>query len=160
MKRRKDKEGGKILVQGRLMKKTRFLIFYWLPPIVLMSLIFYLSSLSGLPDFDEYDFAMKKAAHLTVYAFLYLLLFRAFHSMDPETSRSAFRSHLPAAVIAILYAISDEIHQYFVPFRTATVRDVLIDTAGIATMWLLLSKWPALFSRILRHSAISPRPDG
>jgi VanZ family protein len=138
----------------------RLLVSYWLPPILLMSLIFYLSSLSGLPDFEEYDFAMKKTAHLTVYALLYLLLFRAFHSMDPHVSRSASIYHLPAAAIGLLYAISDEMHQYFVPFRTATVRDVLIDAAGMAFMSLLISRWPALFSPILRRPAISPRSDG
>ena len=142
------------------MNRMRLLVSYWLPPILLMSLIFYLSSLSGLPDFEEYDFAMKKTAHLTVYALLYLLLFRAFHSVGPRISRSAIRCHVPAGIIGLLYAISDEIHQYFVPFRNATVRDVLIDTAGMALMCLLVSRWPALFSPILRRPAISSRPDG
>jgi VanZ family protein len=148
------------VLQRRLMKKAGFLAFYWLPPVLLMALIFYLSSLSGLPDFEEYDFAMKKTAHLSVYAFLYLLLFRAFYSVGRDAAGSRFRSHLASAVIAILYAVSDEIHQYFVPFRTSTIRDVLIDTAGVALMCVLISRWPALFSRLLRGPAVSPRPDG
>ena len=136
----------------------RLLIGYWAPPLLLMSLIFYLSSLSGLPDFEDFDFAMKKLAHLTVYALLYLLLFRAFHSTTLNAARPRFKPHLTAVIIGVLYAISDEIHQLFVPFRTATVRDVLIDTAGILLMYLLVSRRPALFRRILAQPATSPAP--
>ena len=38
---------------------------------------------------------------------------------------------LPAFIIGFFYAVSDEIHQYFVPGRAMQARDVLIDTAGV-----------------------------
>jgi len=145
--------------RGIVAHNSRLLICYWIPPILLMSLIFYLSSLSGLPDFEEFDFAMKKLAHLTVYAVLYLLLFRAFYSTTLHAARPLFNSHLAAVVIAVLYAISDEIHQYFVPFRTATIRDVLIDTAGVLLMYLIVRRRPRLFRRILAQPATLPAPD-
>ena len=135
------------------MKTLRGFLFYWLPPLALMSLIFYLSSLSGLPDFETFDIAMKKGAHVTVYAFLYLLLFRAFHSVRPGAGRPSFLIYVVAASIAVLYAISDEIHQSFVPLRNATVQDVIIDSVGILVMWFLVWKKPLMFSRILRKPA-------
>jgi VanZ family protein len=131
-------------------KKTGFFLFYWLPPLAWMSLIFYLSSLSGLPDFQTFDIAVKKGAHLTVYAILYLLLFRAFHSVRPEGGRPSSRVYVAAAAVAVLYAISDEVHQSFVPFRKATVQDVAIDSVGIFLISLLIWKKPLLFGRLLR----------
>ena len=131
------------------MKKTGIFLYYWLPPLAWMSLIFYLSSLSGLPNFQTFDIAVKKGAHLTVYAILYLLLLRAFHSSRPEGGRPSFRTCILAAAVAVLYAISDEVHQSFVPFRNATAQDVAIDSAGILLVSLLIWKKPLLFTRIL-----------
>jgi hypothetical protein len=155
-------------------ERVRLLLFYWLPPIALMSLIFYLSSLSGLPDFHAFDMAVKKAAHVGVYGLLYFLLFRSFHSIHgarvaPSSGKAAgaspsislrsrlssarvalARTHLFAGLIGLLYAISDEIHQYFVPLRNAAVRDVAIDSMGMLLVCILLKSKPALFSWLLR----------
>ncbi len=38
---------------------------------------------------------------------------------------------LPAAAIGIAYAVTDEVHQAFVPGRQGAVRDVLIDAVGV-----------------------------
>jgi VanZ family protein len=112
-----------------------------------MALIYYLSSQSTLPDFDEFDFGVKKLAHFTVYALLYLFLFRAFH-LSRRKERLSTPALLVSAVIAVLYAISDEIHQSFVPLRTAAVRDVIIDTAGILFMAAVIKKWQS-FSTLM-----------
>jgi VanZ family protein len=133
------------------MTKTRILLLYWLPPVAWMSLIFYLSSRSGLPDFRSFDIAMKKGAHLTAYGFLFFLLLRALHSIRPSTNPPSSRLCLLAALVAVLYAVSDEIHQSFVPLRNATVRDVFIDSLGIFLMYLLVRTKPALFTRVLRR---------
>jgi VanZ family protein len=135
------------------MTRTRILVLYWLPPVVWMSLIFYLSSRSGLPDFQSFDIALKKGAHLTAYGVLYFLLFRAFHSIRPSTNPPPTRLCLLAALVAVLYAVSDEIHQSFVPLRNATAQDVLVDSFGILLMYLLVRTKPALFARVLRRSA-------
>jgi hypothetical protein len=108
---------------------------YWLPALCWMALIFFLSSLQGssLSDFGSFDFFVKKGAHITEYAILYLLLFRALHSV--MITRTAF---IFSAVIGVLYAISDEYHQTFVPLREGRVRDVIIDSIGIFLMYLFL----------------------
>jgi hypothetical protein len=108
---------------------------YWLSALCWMALIFFLSSLPGssLSDFGSIDFFVKKTAHITEYAILYFLLFRAFHSaMVP---RKAF---IVSFIIAVLYAISDEYHQTFIPLREGTVRDVIINSIGIVLMYLFL----------------------
>jgi len=74
---------------------------------------------------------IRKCGHLTEYAILAILLWRAIrkpirHDPRPWTWREA----AIAALIVFLYASTDEFHQIFVPTRTALVSDVFIDTAG------------------------------
>ena len=82
-----------------------------------------------------FDFFVKKGAHVTEYAILYLLLFRAFYTV--MASRKAL---IASAIIGVLYAISDEYHQTFVPLRDGRVRDVIIDSIGIFLMYLFLRR--------------------
>ena len=109
----------------------------WLPALCWMALIFFLSSLQGssLSDFGSLDFFVKKGAHIAEYAILYLLLFRAFHTA--MVSRKAL---FVSAIIAVLYAISDEYHQTFVPLREGKVRDVVIDSIGVFLAYLFLRR--------------------
>jgi VanZ family protein len=102
-----------------------------------MALIFFLSSLQGssLSDFGSFDFFVKKGAHVTEYAILYLLLFRAFHS-----AMVTHKAFIFSAIIGFLYAISDEYHQTFVPLRDGRVRDVVFDSIGIFLMYLFLRR--------------------
>jgi VanZ family protein len=73
----------------------------------------------------------RKCAHLTEYAVLALLLWRAMRRPVKNDSRPW---NWPEARLALLlvmfYAATDEFHQSFVPTRTPLVTDVLIDTAG------------------------------
>ena len=120
-----------------LNQKLASFLRYWLPALCWMALIFFLSSLQGssLSDFGSFDFFVKKGAHITEYAILYLLLFRALHSV--MITRTAF---IFSAVIGVLYAISDEYHQTFVPLREGRVRDVVIDSIGIFLAYLFLRR--------------------
>jgi VanZ family protein len=43
-------------------------------------------------------------------------------------------------VLAVLYAISDEVHQSFVPTREGTLRDVIIDAIGALLAWTALTQ--------------------
>jgi VanZ family protein len=136
---------------GNVVERIRIPLLYWLPPLLLMAIIFYLSSLSGLPDFQSFDFAVKKAAHFTVYGVLYFLVFRAVHSIRPRADTVHSAVYGISAIVTVLYATSDEIHQAFVPFRNATARDVAIDSAGIVLMYLVLRIKPLLFVGFLRR---------
>ena len=76
---------------------------------------------------------IRKTGHLTEYAVLALLLWRALRQPVPHDPRPwSWRTARHALLLAALYAASDEFHQAFVPSRDAAVTDVLIDTLGAA----------------------------
>ncbi len=75
------------------------------------------------------EFLIRKGAHLTEYAILAILLFRALRSRG----RYVFaRQAALVLTVAALYAATDEYHQTFTPSRTASARDVMIDCCGAA----------------------------
>jgi VanZ family protein len=102
-----------------------------------MGVIFALSATPSLasPFEPVYDFILRKLAHLTVFAVLTVLLFRAFrlHVASPTYA------WLLAMGVAVLYACSDEWHQTVVPGREGTIRDVVIDSFGVVGVWVLAS---------------------
>lgn len=110
--------------------KIKLLITHWLPAFAWMLLIFTLSSRQRISPTEVFvvNFLIFKTLHLIEYAILYYLVFRAFYRSFRIEKRKVF---LYAILFCILYAISDEIHQSFVPTREGTVRDVMIDTIGI-----------------------------
>ena len=81
------------------------------------------------------QFWVRKAAHFAVFFVLGVLSLQVFLSADPPKRRRdcAFA----ALAFSILYAISDEVHQHFVPGRACQLRDICIDTAGAAVGVLL-----------------------
>ena len=75
---------------------------------------------------DVWQTVVRKGAHFSAYALLGALAANAIRTYDV---RKGGRFLIPVAVSA-LYAVSDEIHQYFVPERSCQFLDVCIDTAG------------------------------
>ena len=94
-----------------------------LAPLALMGLIFWLSSQTGGGDIGE---AARIAAHAGQFGLLAALWAWA---LGPAIGRRAIAA---AAVISLLYAVSDEYHQSFVPGRDADPFDVGVDAAGVA----------------------------
>ena len=87
-------------------------------------------------------YAVRKTAHVTEYAILALLVWRAWRnrartsSIPPNPWR--WSDAFVAVAFAALYAGSDEIHQLFVPSRDASFGDVMLDTTGAALGLLAL----------------------
>jgi VanZ family protein len=77
-------------------------------------------------------FITRKIAHFTEYAILGLLAARAFWSSK--------RWFLISAVLVVVYALIDEYHQSFVPSRTASLFDSLIDMWGGITALIFISR--------------------
>lgn len=122
-------------------------MFVYSPPVLWALLIFIFSSQQLLPsvEFSALDFVLKKTAHIFVYAVLYLLLFRTVNKSLTRQRASKLKNnsrllYLPI-LICLVYAVSDEIHQYFVPGRFATLRDVGFDMLGVGIAFLKKYKY-------------------
>lgn len=92
--------------------------------------------------------AVRKAAHFSVYCILGIL---SSCAVGRYSTGRAVRASITLG-ICIAYAISDEVHQYFVPGRACQLTDVLIDTAG-ATLGITLTLAASALLRRRRHSA-------
>ena len=91
------------------------------------------------------EFFLRKAAHVSEYAVLAVLLYRAFVHTVFQSRRA-----LSAGIVLLscaAYAASDEFHQSFVPSRTASLRDVIIDLCGAALAVLLY--WSIATRRVM-----------
>ena len=99
-----------------------------------MALIFALSATPDLgTDLGAWDLALRKIAHVTIYAILWLTLARA----------TDWRRPIAVTIGALLYAASDELHQSFVDGRHGTAVDVAIDAVGIglaALAWTVAAR--------------------
>jgi len=82
-------------------------------------------------------FIARKAGHFTEYAILALLAARAFRTSSRELLRS--RWFWTALFLVVAYSLADEFHQSFVPSRTASIYDSMIDTLGGLTALTMLA---------------------
>ena len=119
--------------------KINYYLKYWLPVILYACFIFYLSSLSN--PIEQIIYGKKILSYLNLQHFIYhiielgilsLLLYRALKpvSKNPQTL---------SILIAILYAITDELHQYFVPGRISSVFDLAVDAFGAITVQCIIN---------------------
>lgn len=87
-------------------------------------------------DASVLTFVVRKGAHIVAYFILGMLVYNALRYVRMQW-RYTTTAKL-AAILCTLYAITDEIHQLFVPGRSGEVRDVLIDScAALVGVWLL-----------------------
>lgn len=125
----------------------------WLLTALWMGLIFYFShqpgdassslssgisenivaALNMLPlvqlDIESIHTLLRKSAHFFVYLILGILVLHALRRSEV----TGYKSIMYAMIICVFYAITDEVHQLFIPGRSGEVRDVLIDSAGAGT---------------------------
>jgi VanZ family protein len=128
---------------------VRSILKYWLPVLVWMIFIFIASTdlmsaehtsrfigpflrwfAPGTTDatIASVQLVVRKCAHLTEYAILAFLLYRAFDF----SQRRIWRAAGITLFIATLYASLDEFHQAHVASRTGSPWDVMIDVIGAA----------------------------
>lgn len=109
---------------------------WWILAVMWMVVIF---TLSSQPRFSFVPLAwqtelVSMAAHAMEYLILAVLLWMAV----ARTSWLRERTAVIVLGIACLYAVSDEVHQFFVPGRVTDVRDLLVDALGVAVgVWLI-----------------------
>jgi VanZ family protein len=108
------------------------IVLRWLPACLVMLMIFLFSArpASDLPNFDWADRIVKKGGHMIGYALLALSYWQVFQFRHGK--------QVLAWYFAVLYAITDEFHQSFVPGRGASIWDVVVfDNLGaLISLWL------------------------
>ncbi len=113
--------------------------------ILMMIAIFVASSMPGndLPQFGGWDLFAKKGGHMLGYALLAVGYLRGLVHGKAVT----FRLCILAVLLSGMYGASDEFHQLFVSGRSASIRDVMIDTVGAvlgAAAWAWIRSSPTL----------------
>lgn len=96
--------------------------------------IAHLLNLNIIPD-DNITHIVRKSAHFTIYLLLGLAVINLIITYRQKMAKTIIIS----IIVCLLYAISDEIHQMFIPGRSAEIIDICIDTLG-ATIGIILYK--------------------
>ncbi|MEA5024001.1 hypothetical protein SDC9_15252 [bioreactor metagenome] len=138
-------------MQDRKEKNSLIFIISWAAVLLWMGIIFYLSAqaaaqsdelsqgiaerlfsavakaLPGLNmDYIQSNFIVRKSAHFLTYLVLSVLTMNALR----QCSVRGVRQIAIALGICVFYAVSDEVHQLFVPGRSGQIKDVLLDSGG------------------------------
>ena len=94
-------------------------------------------------SWDLYHHYLRKSGHFVGYGFVAFTFLRAWlHTLDLRTPRPLLTWRLQSSLLAIvstaIVASCDEYHQTFIPSRTGSPLDVLLDTAGACALCLLV----------------------
>jgi len=122
----------------KALEKNQFISF---SIVVLIALeIFFFSTLQSGTGGPGPSFSLATIYHLTMF-----FLFTFFLTASIKgTKKLDFKYILIILGISLLYAISDEFHQIFVPGRTAVIKDVVIDFVGsfisVGFYWIVSRK--------------------
>ncbi|ETI70146.1 VanZ family protein [Neobacillus vireti] len=99
---------------------------------------------------DRLDHIVRKNAHFFIYLMLAIWVFNALL----RSRITGIKGFFLTMAICVLYAMSDEFHQVFVPGRGPAVKDVLIDSAG-ALVGIGIYKLTALAIKIRKRERTS-----
>lgn len=106
---------------GQAVRKRRLLA--WAPPVAWMGTIFLLSSQPDLSPITPFSFqGMDKVAHAIAYGIFAILVRRA--------ALPSPRAALIGWTVPVLYGMTDEFHQSFVPGRDMSIWDLVADAVG------------------------------
>ena len=78
---------------------------------------------------DRIDPIIRKLAHYSIYLVGGIIIMNFMNLFDKTDEQKMLYS----IIIGIIYATTDEIHQYFIPGRSMSILDVFIDTLGLCT---------------------------
>lgn len=116
----------KVNVRGKMISWfEKNVLLSWIITLALAVLIFYVSSLTAKETSGSGTGINAIVYHLIVF---FLLGFFLFISVVRGRNKGLM---IPATLLLMSYGILDELHQYFVPGRTSTFSDVVLDSVGI-----------------------------
>jgi len=121
--------------------KIRIFLIYWFPLIMYCLAIYIQSGFPGFKHIPEVRF-FDKVLHFGAYGLLGILFYRAYETLPLSENKNLLI--LLSIGSATLYGISDEIHQYFVPFRYADILDGMANTIGSIFGVYFYDRWKAV----------------
>ncbi|MBQ8002009.1 MAG: VanZ family protein [Clostridia bacterium] len=101
-----------------------------------------------LETVEMLHFAIRKAAHFSIYALLGVLVYLLMRTGHDIKNRLCMTF---APLVCALYAVTDELHQLFIPGRSGEVRDVAIDTLGALAGVVLAAAFYTLWRRMVKN---------
>jgi polysaccharide biosynthesis protein VpsQ len=110
------------------------MILIWLQSSHFNPEVFYITILSSDPRLVLIVGGFLELLHLFEFGILYILIIHFLLTFGQLT----YSKELTAIILSFLYSVSDEIHQYFVPFRSLSAVDVIKNIIGILIMWILI----------------------
>jgi VanZ family protein len=147
-------------MQGNLHVSPRRKLLLWLPTLVWLCLLTVFSTDSfsaehtgsilwkivhavyrGISDrqFEVLHFFVRKAAHFTLYGMLSVFAYYSWKATLPARRIWTFRWSGLALAVTLIAGSLDELHQSFVPSRTASYHDVLLDVTGALFFQILIA---------------------
>ena len=119
----------------------KYFLGFWFPVILWLGIIFSLSSLPASKT-PELPFPhLDKIVHVIEFAILGMFTMRAFNSL---TKLRSIKVKICLSVsICVIWAISDELHQLYVPGRQADFFDFIADVLGVCLALWLFSRYTA-----------------
>lgn len=98
----------------------------------------FISNIFNINNIEFLSLIIRKLAHFTEYFILGILTYNLIKNYR--------KKYYIAIIICIIYAISDEIHQIFIPGRSCQITDILIDSIGVITA-IYICKLKHLFDK-------------
>jgi len=118
------------------------ILFCWLPLITYCVFIFIQSSFPSTERLPSFNFS-DKIMHFGAFAVMGVLFYRAYQTLPFD---NILQWIVPLSMLsASLYGISDEIHQSFVPYRHASIGDVIADILGAICGVYVYHRWVTTF---------------
>ena len=95
---------------------------------------------------DQLQQLIRKSAHLIIYFALGFLSCNMFYSFKIRMIKSG----ILGLILSVGYAISDEIHQHFIPGRACALSDMALDSAAAAVGVVVFAATALLILAIIR----------
>jgi len=126
------------------------ILINWIPPLIWMGFIFFLSHQPNLSSgfSANWDYFLRKLAHVSEYGILTYLIIRALKIK----LRLKF-SLICTGVFTLIFAILDEYHQSFILGRCGCWQDVVIDSLGILLIMWIFIWYKFVFNRYFKKNA-------
>lgn len=127
---------------AKLFNKSRaklapIIIKFWLPVLLCMGFIFYTSSIPGIKIPSLFPF-QDIPFHIFIYSVLSFFFSRALKNTYLNMTQA--KIIVFTIIFGLIYGLSDELHQAFVPYRTVSGLDVFTDTLG-SFLGSLIYRW-------------------